>query len=481
MEPSVDQLKQIRMLLRDLRDQSSQRAISSREAGALECDAYAAPVLDRCCTDLSTRLAAAELQSGASALFAKMDRVLGNEACTESLVLAQTPSSLQQALVARLRALAALPALNAPDLWHEAAVLGAHLRAALETDRLAPSPAGAAAESSVMAERLTRYLRQHWADAPQVEVTSAQTLSGGRSKTTMFISLAGHQRIEHMVLRQDVPTGMIDTMDGTTCVADEYPLLRAAFAAGLPVPEPLWLEAGTTELGPPFMLTRKVAGTAPGDWRGFHQPGDSLTRDAVAHLAEVLACLHQLPIPDADAAQSTEQRMQREIAYRWAQWQRNALAPFPLIECAFEHLREACRSGLGAPVQVHGDVLPHNLLFAQGRVTALLDWEFAHAGDPAEDLAYCRAAVEAVMPWGRFLDCYRAAGGLEVSERRLAIFGLYGLVRNSCLLASAGRLYAEGVVKDFTTGAIAYVSLPMMESLIGAQLKLLDAALGEDR
>lgn len=473
MRTSVDQLTHIRTLLRDLRD------LGSAQDAARESAAYAGPVLDRCGIDLSARPATAKLQNDASALFARMDRIVGHAPFAESPVSAHTPAALQQRLVTRLRALAAQSELKTPDLWHEAAALGERLRAALEAGRLAPRPTSAATELAITAETLTRYLGSHWTDAPDVEVSSVQKLDGGRSKMTMFVNLARHPRIAHMVLRQDVPTGMLDTVEGAPCVAHEYPLLRAAFAAGLPVPEPLWLEADETELGPPFMLTRKVTGTTPGSWRGFHQPADALTGHAVAHLAEVLARLHQLPLPGAQ--ESSEQRMQREIAYRWTQWQRTALTPFPLIECAFERLREACRSGLGASVLVHGDVLPHNLLFAAGCVSALLDWEFAHAGDPAEDLAYCRAAVEAVMPWASFLAHYRAAGGSEVSERRLAIFGLYGLVRNSCLLASAGRLYAEGVVKDFTTGAIAYVSLPTMESLVGAQLKLLDAALKADR
>jgi aminoglycoside phosphotransferase (APT) family kinase protein len=81
-------------------------------------------------------------------------------------------------------------------------------------------------------------------------------------------------------------------------------------------------------------------------------------------------------------------------------------------------------------VPVHGDVLPHNLLADDGRVTALLDWEFVHVGDPAEDLAYCRPAVAAVMPWSEFMQRYDDAGGQKVDERRLAIFGLWGLVRN---------------------------------------------------
>ena len=39
-------------------------------------------------------------------------------------------------------------------------------------------------------------------------------------------------------------------------------------------------------------------------------------------------------------------------------------------------------------VIVHGDFGPQNVLIEDGRISALLDWEFAHAGRPIEDLAW---------------------------------------------------------------------------------------------
>lgn len=42
-------------------------------------------------------------------------------------------------------------------------------------------------------------------------------------------------------------------------------------------------------------------------------------------------------------------------------------------------------------VLVHGDYGPQNVLLdpASLEITAVLDWEWAHAGDPVEDLAWC--------------------------------------------------------------------------------------------
>ncbi|MGK5681561.1 phosphotransferase family protein [Actinoplanes sp. URMC 104] len=51
-------------------------------------------------------------------------------------------------------------------------------------------------------------------------------------------------------------------------------------------------------------------------------------------------------------------------------------------------------------VLVHGDYGPNNMLFDPDtfRVTALLDWEWAHPGDPAEDLAWCEWIVRRHHP-----------------------------------------------------------------------------------
>jgi tRNA A-37 threonylcarbamoyl transferase component Bud32 len=50
-------------------------------------------------------------------------------------------------------------------------------------------------------------------------------------------------------------------------------------------------------------------------------------------------------------------------------------------------------------VLVHGDFGPQNMLFAAtGQLVALVDWEFAHLGDPIEDLAWAEWIVRTHHP-----------------------------------------------------------------------------------
>jgi aminoglycoside phosphotransferase (APT) family kinase protein len=458
-------------LLAGLRDQGLQQ-VAADPLG--EAAAYARQALDRLCTDLADPPVDQALLAECTDLFAELDgdlvRDRGRDEHTASAV------ALQRALTERLRERGAQD--DDAMVWRRAARTGARLRVAIEAGRPPERPAPLGEQVAITAERLAEYLRARLPGAESVDVIDLDVLAGGRSKITMFARLSGHPSLTEIALRQDVLTGLVDSIGGATRVADEWPVLAAAFAAGLPVAEPIWLEPAETTLGPPLLITRKLPGSAPGDWRGFYEPIDRRTAAAAMQLARELGRLHSLDVRALDLpgypAAPAQDRLLREIDYRWSKWQQDTLQPYPVIDCAFARLRRECQSGLGGPALVHGDVLPHNLLVDDGRLTGLLDWEFAHIGDPAEDLAYCRAAVSAALPWGDFLAAYQDAGGAAVDERRLAIFGLFALVRNSSLLAGAVRLYRDGIV-DFTTGALGHVSLPTMEIYLGALLEDLDA------
>ncbi|GAB7183807.1 hypothetical protein ATKI12_3638 [Kitasatospora sp. Ki12] len=85
-------------------------------------------------------------------------------------------------------------------------------------------------------------------------------------------------------------------------------------------------------------------------------------------------------------------------------------------------------------VLVHGDFGPHNLLLdpVGFTVTGLIDWEFAHRGEPVEDLAWCEWTVRTHHP-----DQAGALGEL---------FGAYGRPappwprRRAAMLTACARL-----------------------------------------
>src|SRR5262249_17884064 len=66
----------------------------------------------------------------------------------------------------------------------------------------------------------------------------------------------------------------------------------------------------------------------------------------------------------------------------------------------------------------HGDYWPGNLLWKDGRVAEVIDWEDAKVGDPLEDVAYAR--MEILWTFGMeamtfFTDHYRSLMALDWS------------------------------------------------------------------
>ena len=97
----------------------------------------------------------------------------------------------------------------------------------------------------------------------------------------------------------------------------------------------------------------------------------------------------------------------------------------PLFEPLLDWLRANVPAPPPRPVLVHGDVGFHNILVQGDGVTALLDWERAHVGDPAEDLAYVRPGLSDVIAWEDFMQDYVEAGGSAPSPESLHFYSVW--------------------------------------------------------
>jgi tRNA A-37 threonylcarbamoyl transferase component Bud32 len=97
----------------------------------------------------------------------------------------------------------------------------------------------------------------------------------------------------------------------------------------------------------------------------------------------------------------------------------------PVLRSCGEMLRRVQALGLATPVLVHGDYGPQNMLFDPDTfaVTAVLDWEWAHGGDPIEDLAWAEWIVRTHHPSevGALDALFEGYGGRPAfGERRTA-------------------------------------------------------------
>ncbi|MEM8747706.1 MAG: phosphotransferase [Actinomycetota bacterium] len=252
------------------------------------------------------------------------------------------------------------------------------------------------------------------AASPGSRIVDAVPLEGGSSAHVVRLTLESSSGDRSdVVFRQHADrTGKGHAAD----VADkEYRLAEVLVGVGLPVPTALALHGRTTSEGP-WLVTEWVAGSPP--------PASDHVDDVITQMADVLARLHAVD-PDRVAGVGLEPIEDPVTAL-----------PAYLAE---DETGRSIASLLAAGVErrpnpevlLHGDYWPGNVLFRDGEIAAVLDWEDAALGDPLVDLACARVEIECAFgasASARFADEYlgRAAErGRAVDLHDLALWDVY--------------------------------------------------------
>ena len=172
-----------------------------------------------------------------------------------------------------------------------------------------------------------------------------------------------------------------------------------------------------------------VCGMIPGDDR-FGSIADPRQRDALAaDFMARLAALHRIdvvasPVEDMGPVEPAETFIRGRLTdLRHGNSGRNW---DPLIHLSLNWLAANIPADMPAPVIVHGDAGPGNFLYNGDQITALLDWELVHYGDPMADLAMLaiRMLFQGFVPLPQAFAAYEAAGGSKVDLRRLIYWRL---------------------------------------------------------
>ena len=345
----------------------------------------------------------------------------------------------------------------------------ASLRGAYESAVSSVKPMGTRTAQAVTAAGLERYLKAHPQSSPEVRVKSLVDIPGGRSKRTILVELEPSAHLPAaLVLRMDTGRGV-----GTT-VCDEFPLLDRSARRGLPVPEPLWLETRPDIFGFPFIVFRRMPGEAAGD---LIEGAFKKVPETGRALARTLAAIHAAGaemIEDC-AMRGSAVPHTRALLEHYHDWW-HSKKPFPslIIEAAFIWLRRNGGAGLGRATVVHADTAFHNLLLDERGNACLLDWEFAHFGDPAEDLASCRPAVQRFMPWKDFLAEYYSHGGSTVTEFQLDYFEVWRPLRNAVLCGTVLHSLMHGEADDIDPVTIALSTFARLQADLAKSLSEMD-------
>jgi aminoglycoside phosphotransferase (APT) family kinase protein len=284
-------------------------------------------------------------------------------------------------------------------------------------------------------------------------VTRFERSASGRSRATWFVEVerGDGQRLE-LVLRRDTGDG---PLSGTEIdLRRESEIYRALEGTAVLLPRLLAVAPD----GQAVLVERS---------RG-EEDVTSLTGDDRAALAEsfvaALATLHNvdpatLPLPGAGTADpaAADVELWRRI------FEEHVTRPAPWVRYAFDWLRRHAPLPAERSVLCHGDVGPGNFLFEGTDVTAILDWEFAHVGDPMDDLAWLSIRGGLLQPFGdlgAMARSYTEHTGIKVDADRVRYYQLLVLTRMavSCLVALGRR---SGGMSASTY----FMLLPLLEAL----------------
>ena len=209
------------------------------------------------------------------------------------------------------------------------------------------------------------------------------------------------------VLRTDAPSGVSASLSRP----QEFAVLRVAHANGVSAPQPLYLCRDRDVIGREFFIMQRMPGLTAGHRltreAALVPDGNALAEALGANLARVHAIrppctgLEGLAPPAADHARATIAEYRAYL---------DALDDaFPALEWGSRWC-ELNAPPPAAPTLIHRDYRTGNYLVDEGRLSAVLDWEFAGWGDAREDIGWFTARC-----W-RFAAPDREAGGLAPVE-----------------------------------------------------------------
>ncbi len=292
---------------------------------------------------------------------------------------------------------------------------------------------------------------------PDLEVSALARIPGGASRETYRFRIRyrrdGAETERGLILRRDPPASLIETERST-----EYRAYQAFHALGLPVPEPIALEESGEFLDRPFFIMEEIENSQVGNILAADPYGEHRQRIG----EQFFGCLGRIARADVDAIGLGDLEGTRDPAQCWAheldRWETviadDECEPQPIVHAALRWLRRNPPPPAPRISVVHGDYRTGNFLFnADGKMTAILDWEMTHLGNPLEDLGWALdplwshgdpARPAGTIPRPAALAIWERESGIRIDTAALAWWEIFANLKGCAIWMSAAREYAQG-------------------------------------
>jgi len=216
---------------------------------------------------------------------------------------------------------------------------------------------------------------------PQSKLLRTWELKGGVSaRVTALETLRPDGHTQKMIVRQH---GEVDLKHNPQVAADEFKLLQLLHSVGLATPAPYRFDQSGEIFSAPYLVIEYIEGKpefAPADLPGL-----------IFQLATQLSRIHQVDCSKLDVSFLPQQAT--------ISAQKLRARPANVDESLDEgHIRDALEAAWplrerNTSVLLHGDFWPGNILWRDGQLVAVIDWEDAALGDPLADVANSRLEI----------------------------------------------------------------------------------------
>jgi aminoglycoside phosphotransferase (APT) family kinase protein len=237
---------------------------------------------------------------------------------------------------------------------------------------------------------------------PHAKLVRTWPLTGGVSAQVTALEVEHPDgQVMKLIVRQH---GEVDRRHNPHIARDEFKLLQIAQSHGLAAPKAFYVDESCDLFPSPYLVIGYVDGDtdfAPADLTEY-----------LAQIAQELAKIHRVQdSPNLDFLP----RQGKGFGER----------PASLDESLGERrIRDALEFAWPLPqvnesVLLHGDYWPGNILWKDGKLAAVIDWEDARVGDPLADLGNCR--LELLWAFGDdvmndFTRRYQSLTSVEIAD-----------------------------------------------------------------
>lgn len=261
--------------------------------------------------------------------------------------------------------------------------------------------------------------------------------SGGRP--AFFIDVENNADTQRFYARMSRGLGV---QSPVFTLARECAVLEELWQAGIAVPQP---HGVCPE--PEGLLLERLRGDDDYSLIDDDAQRDAIDRDFLGQIAKMHALdTERFERRGLVRPVTAEEFALDDLSIWEAGFDRAAKRPVPLVRFARQWLRRNVPQAPDRAVLLQGDTGPGQFMFEAGRVTGIVDWEFAHLGDAMAELAYVRGRdfYNPGADMQKWLSLYAELAGTRIDLPRLRYYTVKALLITPLALAGiVQRMHAS--------------------------------------